>query len=657
MKNNLSSLVYVIMAQPIKPKSPPFVLQMFGTDNKFTTQNVLDRWKHTLQELQKYVEPRLLLKFHRNRVISFNCDLFFDCRNEIQVKGISSDGDARLLSAMRSKINFKFNAFIDSYEHFNAVDIIFTQDHPHVGTKLRNRLLKPSISLPFGTKPISVTHLKILIEAAPKDVHNLVSSDIAPDDRQNFGSLQKIMKTNVLNALKRYVIGSDATIIYLKICNDVTSSFLDVDLLPIDRVSRIWNAIFLLRIWRDFIEKSDVYNIDDNFITENAYTCIELNGLALIKLIVSMRNTPELFLPSIFDSQMCEKTFRQLRSMGTQNFTKINFTMAELLHMVSRIDIQNDIAYFRLANKAEFPRITKNEGPRKIHSMPSNAEIAAAIGKALSDAVNCAAQFGMNCDEDRLHTCQLENTTNIRQKKLRVQNAPTTDQDDEELENIFHNRTENINLKAFNAENIGENSKYIQICNPDGTLKIVLKSSIVSLFADSPGKLSNDRLKRVQETPVEKTAKRQKTLKNVTPQSLVKYNEIYIGEWCVFNFDSAMFPTIKVPENTLKNLLVGSVLCFEYVDGSTEIEKQYHVDYATVTDGNTDKIRDDLNVLSSWYAICNQDDNRDILIPLGYNLLLNMKHYKYNTPIPTVSETNVFSIHNICNMIDSMDSM
>lgn len=54
MKNNLSSLVYVIMAQPIKHKSPPFVLQMFGTDNKFTTQNVLDRWKHTLRELQKY---------------------------------------------------------------------------------------------------------------------------------------------------------------------------------------------------------------------------------------------------------------------------------------------------------------------------------------------------------------------------------------------------------------------------------------------------------------------------------------------------------------------------------------------------------------------------------------------------------------------------
>lgn len=570
------------------------------------------------------------------------------------MKGISSDGDPRLLCAMKTKINFKFNPFMDSYEIFNAVDIIFTQDHTHVGTKLRNRLLKPSISLPFGTKPISVTHLRILIETAPKDVHKLVLSDIATDDRQNFESLKKIMKTNVLDALKRYVIGSDATIVYLKMCNDVTSSFLDVELLPIDRVYRIWNAIFLLRIWRDHIEKSDMYNIEDNFITENAYTCIELNGLALIKLIVSMKTTPELFLPSIFDSQMCEKTFRQLRSMGTQNYTKINFTMAELLHMISRIDIQNDIAYYRLANKAQFPRITKNEAPRKIHSMPSNAEIAAAIGKALSDAVECAAQFGMKCDQIHLHTCQLKNTTHIPQTKSREENVPTTDQDNEELENMFHNRTEKINLKEFNVENFDENSKYIQICDLDGTMKIVLKSSIVSLLANSPGKLSNDRLKRVQETPLQKTAKRQKTLRNDIPQNLVKCSQLYIGDWCVFKFDPEMFSTINLPENTLENLLVGVVLGFEFVDGNTEKEKQYHIDVATVTDEKSDKIRDDLNVLSSWHAISNQDDTRDTLIPLGYNLYLNMKHYQYNTPSPTVIKTNVLSIPNICTMISSM---
>lgn len=48
-----SSVVYVVMAQPLDEKVPPFVLQMFGSDNKFQTTDVLKRWKHTSIELEK----------------------------------------------------------------------------------------------------------------------------------------------------------------------------------------------------------------------------------------------------------------------------------------------------------------------------------------------------------------------------------------------------------------------------------------------------------------------------------------------------------------------------------------------------------------------------------------------------------------------------
>lgn len=53
MEKSRSHLVYIVMAQPIKPNSPPFVLQIFGTDNRFSTLNVLKRWKHTEKELNK----------------------------------------------------------------------------------------------------------------------------------------------------------------------------------------------------------------------------------------------------------------------------------------------------------------------------------------------------------------------------------------------------------------------------------------------------------------------------------------------------------------------------------------------------------------------------------------------------------------------------
>lgn len=232
------------------------------------------------------------------------------------------------------------------------------------------------------------------------------------------------------------------------------------------------------------------------------------------------------------------------------------------------------------------------------------------------------------------------------------EDAVTTDQSDEELNDVLYNRTEDINLKEFNVEDVDENSKYIQISNPDGTTKIVLKSSIVSLLADSSATLSSDRLKRVKSTPLQKTAKRQKTHKNDISQNLVKCSKVSIGHWCAFDWDPESSSAIKFPDNTLKNILIGSVLSFKFIDGRTDKEKQYHLDSATVIDDKTKNNRDDLEVLSSWYAISDLGDARDTLVPLSHQFYLNMKHYKYSTPIPTVTEKKILFIQNICSLIN-----
>lgn len=53
MKNPLSYLVYLVLAQPVLPKSPPFVLQIFGTNNRFIAEDVMNRWRYTIAELKK----------------------------------------------------------------------------------------------------------------------------------------------------------------------------------------------------------------------------------------------------------------------------------------------------------------------------------------------------------------------------------------------------------------------------------------------------------------------------------------------------------------------------------------------------------------------------------------------------------------------------
>lgn len=48
-----SSLVYIVTAQPLEENVPPFILQVFGTNNKFDNNAVSRRWEHTINELKK----------------------------------------------------------------------------------------------------------------------------------------------------------------------------------------------------------------------------------------------------------------------------------------------------------------------------------------------------------------------------------------------------------------------------------------------------------------------------------------------------------------------------------------------------------------------------------------------------------------------------
>lgn len=54
-----STVVYLVMAQPLDEAIPPFVLQMFGSDNKFYSKDVIKRWKYTVCELKKYEKEDL----------------------------------------------------------------------------------------------------------------------------------------------------------------------------------------------------------------------------------------------------------------------------------------------------------------------------------------------------------------------------------------------------------------------------------------------------------------------------------------------------------------------------------------------------------------------------------------------------------------------
>ena len=143
---------------------------------------------------------------------------------------------------------------------------------------------------------------------------------------------------------------------YLQLTRDDIDAFLDEDLTAERRIFLMWRSTLFLRIWLMWLEEEG-YNLEDNFITWNAFACIELNAHGLIKAVRRMRDegTPELLLTVYFGSQACEGFFRAARSETETQCTVINFAMKEFLRRRGRIELKAMIAQ-ELRNDFIFPR-------------------------------------------------------------------------------------------------------------------------------------------------------------------------------------------------------------------------------------------------------------------------------------------------------------
>ena len=141
----IAKYAYVYMAQPLCQNVPPMCLACLGTDNKFSAEDLLPRWRYIVEECLK--------------------------RNVI-VLSFGADGDSRVMKCMTmstaltipdSSCTEKFSAFSNvsnspvcipdnwkGWFHIAPNKIGFVQDTIHLAVKLKSRLLKPGIALRMG---------------------------------------------------------------------------------------------------------------------------------------------------------------------------------------------------------------------------------------------------------------------------------------------------------------------------------------------------------------------------------------------------------------------------------------------------------------------------------------------------------------------------
>ena len=166
-QQSIAKYAFIYMAQPLCNNVPPVCLACLGTNNKFSAENVMPRWKFISEECAK--------------------------RN-ISVLSFGGDGDSRLMKCMKvatslmlpvskplSK-NIPSNSLLsipiipqswEGWFHIKPKEIVFVQDTVHLAVKLKSRLLKPRIALRMGDYTATGGHVQALRTTFQKDQHGL----------------------------------------------------------------------------------------------------------------------------------------------------------------------------------------------------------------------------------------------------------------------------------------------------------------------------------------------------------------------------------------------------------------------------------------------------------------------------------------------------
>lgn len=475
----VANYIHTIMAKPLG-SSPSFCLLIFGTNGKYTAEDVSKRWNSVTEHLNKV---------------------------GITTIALASDSDPRYNASMRrnSQLGVSSTSIIKK-EWFKCGDDLappfYYQDTIHILTKMRNFFLSTKVNgsrqLPFGNKwCITISHLERLYEKGNKHEHGLTKTILNPIDRQNFFSAKCMCAKKVTDALKS-IPNSKATVKYLEIMRDVMDAFMEESLSPKERLRKIWYSLFLVRLWRKFINTSKKWELKTNFLTANCYSCLELNAHSLVKTILYLKtsNNEKFFMPTQYNSQSCEDFYRQIRSFSSMFSTVTNCSTKEAISRAKKIQLQSDIA---LTNKEfKFPRANRNEISNfNLHNLPTEEEIIEIIEECKARAINDAINFMLLKKKVIDIPCEI---CPYKPKLKNVRNQFSSMKISDPVQKIIsfdHIQFKNY-ANSLNGKKLEETGPYVEIMQRNKRL-IVKKTYLCHILSKDWNKLSSDRLFRVRD--------------------------------------------------------------------------------------------------------------------------------------------------------------
>ena len=613
---SIAKYAYVYMAQPLGSQVPPFCLACIGTDNKFTTEEVLLRWQH----------------------IQAECE-----RRGICVVSYGGDGDSRLMKAMKvvmqeTKENTTLQPLVPGsilpkpnipnkwkeWYTMKASAIAYVQDAVHIAVKLKSRLLKPSVVLHMGSYTATGQHLQMLKKAFTKEEHGLREKDIDHKDKQNFEAIPKILQASHLLS---NIPDAAGTAVYLDIIACVIECYIKKDVDVSTRIERIWYAVFFLRYWRQWLLLNKDTTLRDNFITNNAHQCVEFNAHAIIALTLNFRDhyKDTKLQPWLLGSQTCERIFRAARSMSSVFSTVINFSMLGLLRRLHRLQIQLTIQSG--TSDIVFPRVEKLRTREGMSSptecttpLPTNAEIHEAVQRARVQAKLTLQRLGMDellkkhskwesptmCDvvlemddeqddedveviEETLQAivgevCQEDGQQLDEEIRVMMENGLIDSEVERKLKKLSGAVSLGTSISDTSKEVTNKASPFVEVTNKQGKTFLLRKSTIVWLLQEGEH-VSSDRLIRVRAKQPHSDGSTSVSTATLLYSHTVPYQDktIHCSQICAF-----------LPKNVVE-VELGRVIQFSQKNKAGQFRDSYRGQSAAVDSDN-------VGVLCCWYT-------------------------------------------------------
>ena len=281
--------------------------------------------------------------------------------------------------------------------------------------------------------------------------------------------------------------------------------------------------LYILCYWNRWLSSSKHYCTRSNFITSNAYSCIELNAHALIIFLCMLCDNTDVcdgssqFLPWLLGSQPCEKAFRAVRSMTSVFSTMINFSMLGLLHHLHHLQIQLQLEAQHGETGIEYPRNSAHKVKEGHHDSDqtlstnlqhiTDEQINTPVQQAKLEASEAANSLGMFVEEK---------WDELLDENEKDKDDEGDDEDDDEVDTIYDETPKELEeLKTLNEIQIQSDC--------DNLTKDVLELQKVGMvdkkFVNNIKKMHENSFKRIHSSTIPKFEPTEPKLTNDKTQS------------------------------------------------------------------------------------------------------------------------------------------